>query len=296
MIDARFPGRRHRLHKLGRHRQFLGRNAVFAGFAARQLVFGRVHEFLRVSHQQEDQRVTQRHHRGQVFPGPDHHPRHPDLLRLAKCFAQQHVTLLRLLAGHQHVGLLEEADVDRVFVDERLDLHRLVRFRRGGGDVLFLDHHIATLVVLEGLDDLFPGHFLTGVGIDPLEPDRLAIPPIEHAEGKIRASRARHQRYGHIEQAERKVTGPDGAGHVEASRGRHSSLRRAMSRSCRRVQLHDEDRAVAWHARTIAVRFRCDAEPALPSIVVETHGVACVERQQRRRLVDREGLLSSRQT
>src|SRR5690606_23076597 len=138
------------------------------------------------------------------------------LLRLAQGLAQQHVALLGLLAGNEHVGFLVEAHVDGVGVDEGLDFHRLVAFRRGRGDVGLLDHDVVALVVLEGLDDLLPGHFLAGRGVDPLGPDRVAVARVEHAEGEVVAAGAGHQRDRHIEQAEAEVAGPDRSGHAVA--------------------------------------------------------------------------------
>jgi hypothetical protein len=76
---------------------------------------------------------------------------------------------------HQHIGLLEIAHVDRALVDEAGDLHRLAPFRRRVLEVLFLQHDVVALVVLEGLDDLLPRHFLAGLGIDALVAHRGVV-------------------------------------------------------------------------------------------------------------------------
>src|SRR5690606_25362123 len=95
---------------------------------------------------------------------------------------------------------------------------RLMGLRRGRGDVGLVDHHVAALVVLEGLDDLLPRHFLPGVRVDALEADRLAVARVQHAERQVVAARARHQRDGHVEQSEAEVAGPDRSGHAVARR------------------------------------------------------------------------------
>jgi len=68
-----------------------------------------------------------------------------------------------------------------------------VAFRRRRTDITFLQHDITALVVLIGFDDVLPGHFLTGVGVDPFETDRLAIAGVEHAELQIDLAFAVHQ-------------------------------------------------------------------------------------------------------
>lgn len=218
VVVLRLPGAGHRLDQLFGHLLFLGRDAVLAHRAGRQLEVLRVHHFLLVAQQQQDQRIALRHHRRQVFARADHHLGDAHLAGVAQRLAQQHVALFGLLARHQDVGLFEIARVDVGGIDKGFHLHRLVALRRGRADVLLLDDDIAALVVLEGLDDLLPRHFIAGVGVDALEADRLLVARIEHAEMQVHLALARHQRHRHIEQAERQGSGPDRSCHRRVTR------------------------------------------------------------------------------
>ena len=60
----------------------------------------------------QHQRVLMRHHRTQVFARTHHHPRDAHLAGAAQRFAQQHIALLGLLAGHQQIRFLVIARVD----------------------------------------------------------------------------------------------------------------------------------------------------------------------------------------
>lgn len=193
VVILRLPLAGHRFDQLLGHLLLLGGDAVLAHRPGRQLEIFRVHHFLLIPQQQQDQRIPLRHHRGQVFAGADHHLGNAYLAGIAQGLAQQHIAFFGLLAGHQDVGLFEVARVDVGGIDKGLDFHRLVTFRRCGADVLLLDDHIAALVVLEGLDDLLPRHFVAGIGVDALEANGLLVARIEHAEMQVHLALARHQ-------------------------------------------------------------------------------------------------------
>src|SRR5690606_35706372 len=175
LVAGGVPVAAHRLDQLARHVALLGADPVVTGGALGQAVLGRVHQLLRVAQQHQHQGVALRQHRGQVLAGADDHLRDPDLAGVAQGLPQEHVPLLGLLARDQDVGLLVIGGRDGGGIDERLHLDRLVALGRGGADVLLLQHHIAALVVLEGLDDVLPGHFLAGLGVDALVAHRAVV-------------------------------------------------------------------------------------------------------------------------
>ena len=174
--------------------------------------------------------MAARHHRRQVFARTDHHPRDADLAGALEGFAQQHVTLLRLLARHQHIGLFVVLDADRILADEGLDLDRLTSLRGGRLDVLRLQHDIAALLILKRLDDFLPRHFLAGFRIHAFVAHRRVAAAVQHAEMQIDTALARHQRHRNIEQAERECSGPDGTCHGRHSPGSGRSIRRRTPR------------------------------------------------------------------
>src|SRR5690606_11408433 len=126
---------------------------------------------------------------------------------------QQHITLLRLAVGHQHIGPFEELRANACQLDETLHFHRFPPFGRGGAQVVLVQDDVAALVVLVGLDDLVPGHLLTGFGIDPLIADGCVVATVQHAEGQVGPALARHERDRHVQQPEGQGAAPDGTGH-----------------------------------------------------------------------------------
>src|SRR5690606_18483881 len=126
----------------------------------------------------------------------------------------------------EHIGLVEVLRADRPGIDEQLDVDRFLPVRRGGGNVLLLDHHVAALVVLEGLDDLLPGHLLAGFLIDPLIAHAGVVAAVEHAEAQVHAALAGHQPHRDVEQSERERACPDGPGHAVVSARSARLLRR----------------------------------------------------------------------
>src|SRR5690606_3682984 len=126
-------------------------------------------------------------------------------------------------------GVLEMARVDGTGLDEGLDLDRVMAFRGGRGDVLLLEHHVAALVVLVGLDDVLPRHFLAGLGGDALVADARVVARIEHADGDVGLALAGQQRDGDVGQPAPPRAGPDGTGH-----GRVLNPRRGRRRTCGR--------------------------------------------------------------
>ena len=233
MIVVRRPLGRHRADQALGHLALLGGDAVIRCLAGGQLVFVRFHQFLRIAQHHQDQCITLRDHRAQVFAGADHHPRHAHLAGAGQGVAQQHIALLGLLAGHQDVGLFVEADADVVAVDEGLHLHRLVRLRGGRRDVVFLHHHVTALVVLERLDDVLPRDFLAGLGVHAFEADGLPVARVQHAEADVDLALAGHQRHGDVEQTERQGTGPDGARHGMPATGNEACMLASRDESLR---------------------------------------------------------------
>ena len=102
-----------------------------------------------------------------------------------QCLTQQHVAFLGPLSGHQHVRFLEVGGADGIALDEHLDGYGLRRLRGRGAQFLFRNDHVIAFLVFEGFNDVLPGDFLAGVGVDALVANRLAVTTVKHAKMQI---------------------------------------------------------------------------------------------------------------
>src|SRR4051794_19117042 len=142
-----------------------------------------------------------------------------DLARLAHRLQQQPVGLGATGAGREVVGVVVEQRVDRVEVDEVLDLDRPGLLRIERLELRRLDDDVAVRGDLIALDDLVVGHLLARRRVDALLLDAHARALVELVEAHRLAADRAVELDGDRDQPEADRTGPD--------RPRHGSYLRA---------------------------------------------------------------------